>query len=92
MNQPIVTAPGASVRIESPGQVSQVSEDPSANNYSFILNISRLVDADSFTLAPGHELRRANATETAAIKEHPSPSNESSRDDAVGARTEEWAG
>ncbi len=39
------------------------------HNFSFVLNISRLVDRATFTVAPGHELRRATKEEVAAIKD-----------------------
>jgi hypothetical protein len=37
-------------------------------NYAFVMNVSRLVGATSFTLASGHELRRASSEEIAVIK------------------------
>lgn len=40
-----------------------------AENYAFVMNVNRLVDATSFTLAPGHELRRASVSEVASIKD-----------------------
>lgn len=39
------------------------------SGYSFVMNVGCLVDGPSYTLAPGHELRRATATEAASIKE-----------------------
>ena len=39
------------------------------HNFSFVLNISRLVDQATFAVAPGHELRRATKEEVAAIKD-----------------------
>jgi hypothetical protein len=41
------------------------------NSFSFVLNISRLVDeapSAKLTVVPGHQLRRANAAEVAAIQ------------------------
>ena len=35
-------------------------------NFSFVLNMSRLIDHETFILAPSHELRRANEAEIAA--------------------------
>lgn len=39
------------------------------DNYAFVMNISRLVGASSFTLVPGHEVRRASADEIAVIRQ-----------------------
>ena len=47
---------------------AQAAELP-ASHYAFVMNVSRLVGANSFTLAPGHELRRASTGEISAIKE-----------------------
>jgi len=38
-------------------------------SFSFVLNMSGLVDHETFTLAPSHELRRANEAEIAAIND-----------------------
>lgn len=43
------------------------TEEPSALNFAFVMNVSSLVGASSFTLAPGHELRRANDYERSTI-------------------------
>jgi hypothetical protein len=40
-----------------------------SENFAFVMNVSRLRDAESFTLAPGHELRRATAAEVKTIKD-----------------------
>jgi hypothetical protein len=34
-----------------------------SDNYAFVMNVSRLVDATSFSLAPSHPLRRATGDE-----------------------------
>ena len=39
------------------------------DSYAFVVNVSRLVGATSFSLASGHELRRANAGEITNIRE-----------------------
>jgi Apea-like HEPN len=39
------------------------------HNFSFVVNISRLVDQTTLALAPGHELRRATKAEVAVIKD-----------------------
>jgi hypothetical protein len=36
---------------------------------AFVMNVGRLIGADSYVLAPGHELRRASAPEVAFIKD-----------------------
>lgn len=38
-------------------------------NFAFVMNVGRLVEACSYELAPGHELRRAAPNEVEAIKE-----------------------
>jgi len=38
-------------------------------SYAFVMNVWHLSDAASYTLAPGHELRRATADEVAVIKD-----------------------
>lgn len=43
--------------------------DSSRDNYAFVLNVSTLLDVNTLTLAPGHELRRADAVEISEIKE-----------------------
>jgi hypothetical protein len=43
--------------------------DAHPENYAFVLNVSKLVEALSFTLAPGHQLRRANRVEITNIKQ-----------------------
>lgn len=39
------------------------------DNYAFVMNVSRLVGADSYELMPGHVLRRATPDEIASIRE-----------------------
>lgn len=39
------------------------------HSFSFVLNVSRLVDYTAFLVAPGHELRRAVKSEVMAIKD-----------------------
>jgi len=39
------------------------------DNFAFVTNVSQLDQATAFTLAPGHELRRANAAEITTIKD-----------------------
>ena len=41
---------------------------PRFDNFAFLMNVSKLVGAESFLLAPGHELRRATPEETTIIK------------------------
>jgi hypothetical protein len=66
MNQPLAIPPG--VRVTISAEDTQAAE-LSASRYAFVMNVSSLVGADSFTLALGHELRRASTTEISAIKE-----------------------
>ena len=57
--------PGAMFALSAEG-VRAPDELP--DNYAFVANVSRLVGAARFALAPGHHLRRANATEAAEIR------------------------
>jgi hypothetical protein len=41
---------------------------PPNNNYAFVLNVSKLTGAESFTLAPGHEPRRGTPEEVSTIR------------------------
>lgn len=54
---------------ESVGPVELVAQTAEPDNFAFVMNVGRLIDAASYTLAPGHELRRARANEVAFIKE-----------------------
>lgn len=47
-------------------EASQAQTIP--HGFAFVYNVSKLVGSDSFTLAPGHELRRATNAEIAIIK------------------------
>jgi hypothetical protein len=40
-----------------------------SENYAFVLNVARLVDAPAYDLAPGHKLRRATPQEVSRIKQ-----------------------
>jgi hypothetical protein len=67
--------PDERTMIVPPGQKFTVSaEDPSlitqtgAENFGFVMNVSRLVGATSFSMAAGHELRRANIEEIETIR------------------------
>jgi hypothetical protein len=48
---------------------SQGAETPVPENYAFVMNVSHLEGATNYTLAPGHELRRATSDEIAFIKD-----------------------
>lgn len=45
-------------------------EVPPRDNFAFVMNVSRLVGADAFTLVAGHQLRRATAQEIAIIEQN----------------------
>jgi hypothetical protein len=49
--------------------VGDTAGTPVPGNYAFVMNVGSLTDAASYTLAPGQELRRANAQEIAFIKD-----------------------
>lgn len=49
--------------------VPQASEAPAYESYAFVMNVTALSGEDSYRLAEGHELRRANTREVAEIKE-----------------------
>jgi hypothetical protein len=49
--------------------ISAEDTQSAGQHYAFVMNASSLVGTDSFTLAPGHELRRASTTEISTIKE-----------------------
>jgi hypothetical protein len=66
MDQPTIVPPGMKLS-DSAGEPQGMQGHP--ENYAFVMNVSRLVGATSFTLATGHELRRANTQEIAVIKE-----------------------
>jgi hypothetical protein len=59
-----VIQPGAALTLDATG-----AAPPSVANFAFVTNVSRLDQETNFTLAPGHELRRANAAEITSIKE-----------------------
>jgi hypothetical protein len=44
------------------------AQDAEPESYAFVMNVGSLSDATAYTLAPGHELRRASADEIAFIK------------------------
>jgi hypothetical protein len=52
---------------EAPANPAAADPEP-PDSYTFVLNVGRLIDAPSYTLAPGHELRRATAEEIVRIK------------------------
>src|SRR5438128_614843 len=52
-----------------PNAMANSAERAVPESFAFVLNIWRLSGADSFMLAPGHELRRATAQEIAVIHE-----------------------
>ena len=66
MDQQFVLPAGMSLdlSVEAVGPV-----EPVPDNYAFVINVSSLVDATSFSLAPGHELRRAKSEEASKIRE-----------------------
>jgi hypothetical protein len=41
--------------------VEHVAQAAEPENFAFVMNVGRLTDAASYTLAPGNELRRARA-------------------------------
>jgi hypothetical protein len=65
VDQSTIVPPGMKFSL-SAVEASGTQQPP--DNYAFVMNVSRLVGAASFTLAKGHELRRANAEEVAVIK------------------------
>src|SRR5271157_232548 len=48
---------------------SDLPDPVQTHTIAFVMNVARLIDATDFTLAPGHVLRRASATEVAHIKQ-----------------------
>lgn len=46
--------------------LSSAREEP--ENFAFVLNVSRLIDAEAYTVAPGHTLRRATPDEQEIIR------------------------
>src|SRR5260370_10168530 len=66
MNQPMIVPPGGGLRISAEG-VQPTAE--LRDNYSFLMNVSQLIEAPRITLAPGHELRRATHDENTTIRE-----------------------
>jgi hypothetical protein len=66
LKQPITIPRGATLEVSAEGaRIAEMLQ----TNYAFVVNVSRIVGADSLTLAPGHELRRASAQEASAIRE-----------------------
>jgi hypothetical protein len=65
MDQVTIVPPGMKFSLAA-GESSGAQQPP--DNYAFVLNVSRLVGATSFTLATGHELRRANSEEITVIR------------------------
>jgi hypothetical protein len=63
MNERSTTQPGAAVNISADSTL-----EPSEYNFAFVMNVSRLGQATGFTLAPGHQLRRAKAHEISTIE------------------------
>jgi hypothetical protein len=43
--------------------------EPPVDNFAFVMNVSSLVEAASFIVAPNHELRQANAYEISVIED-----------------------
>ena len=70
MDRPTIVPHGMKMSL-SAEEAFETREPP--DNYAFVMNVSRLVGATSFTLATGHELRRANTQEIAVIKETVQP-------------------
>jgi hypothetical protein len=62
---PMIIPPGLKAAISA--EEARGPQGPQ-DNYAFVVNVSRLVGATSFTLASGHELRRASPEEIAVIK------------------------
>jgi hypothetical protein len=66
MNERLAIPPGADLSLSVEGV--RTSEAP-PENYAFVMNISGLVGAANFTLAPGHNLRHASPEEVSVIRE-----------------------
>jgi hypothetical protein len=66
MNEPLVIPRCTGVRLSAEGAHTT---EALPDNFAFVMNISGLVGATSFALAPGHNLRRASAEEISAIRE-----------------------
>lgn len=68
MDQPSIVPPRTKVL-----SAEKTPESEPPENYAFVMNVSRLVGATSFTLDTGHELRRANSQEISAIRDTVEP-------------------